>query len=289
MAYRKPACYGISSCLLGLALGGCATTASLPLAQSGLHLPTKVAVTEAPLAADRERLQSVLAPEAHRKLSRSDHPIARGIEHAQKFALAAMTQALGKHAEFDVVALPPGDEPSFRTTQSHPTAAGLSQAAADRIRTDTGADALLRFRITDYGLTPKAWRKGYIAFEVTTTLALGAAIAYSHIPAAKAAASAYLAQETVEETAEAYAGFWALNVMARPVRMEAEFIRLDPVATVWTDSDTGLSEFKWSRLTRTVSPAERAGQLDRATDDAAGDIASDLAQALGSTEPASVW
>lgn len=288
MAYRTRARYGISLCLLGAGLGGCATTATMPLALAGSDVPTKIAVIEAPPAADRKRLQAVLAPDVHKELALSDPPIAQGVEHADEFALTAMTRALAKQPGLTVVNLPPADKPTIDATQDHPQEAGLSQAAADRIRVDTGADALLRFRITDYGLTPKAWRKAYIAFEAATTLALGAAIAYSHIPAAKAAAGAYLTQETVEETAEAYAGFWALDVMARPVRIEAKLIRLNPVATVWTTSNTGLSEFKWSRLTRTVPAAERAGQLDRATDDAVDDIASDLAQALESAKASSM-
>jgi hypothetical protein len=85
-------------------------------------------------------------------------------------------------------------------------------------------------------LTPKSRRKGYIAFEVTSTLAIARAIAYSGSAAAKAttaAAGTYLAQETAEETAESYAGFWALDVESRPVRIEAALVRPEPVATVW--------------------------------------------------------
>ena len=93
---------------------------------------------------------------------------------------------------------------------------------------------------------------------------------------AKAAAGAYLVQETAEETAEAYAGFWSLDVVCRPVRIEAELIRLEPVAKIWSDAETGLSDVSLSRLTRDISPAERIGQLDQATSNAVTDLISEL-------------
>ena len=92
-------------------------------------------------------------------------------------------------------------------------------------------------------------------------------------------------QEAVEETAEAYAGFWALDVVARPVRIEAELVRLNPVTTVWNTSDTGLSEMKLSRLTRKVDADERDRQLDQATDNAVKDIVSELSDALEKIGP----
>lgn len=281
MASRKPSSYGTLLCLLGIGLGGCATTGTMPLAQGGSRAPTRIIVIQAPMVVDRARLQAVLAPDVHRKLALADEPLAQGVEHAQEFAAAAMTSALGAQPGLRVVSAPPEDQPYLDAIRGYPLGAALSQAEADRIRAHTGADALVRFGITDYGLTPLAWRRAYITFEATTTLALAVVIAYSNIPAAKAAAGAYLAQEAVEETAEGYAGFWALNVVARPVRIEAEVIRLKPVATVWQASDTGLSTFRWSRLTRAAAPSEREAQLDQATDNAARDIASALEDARG--------
>ena len=89
-----------------------------------------------------------------------------------------------------------------------------------------------------------------------------------------------MAQETVEETAEGYAGFWALNVVSRPVRIEAELIRLKPLAIVWKTADTGLSDVRLSRLIRKVGPAERDSQLEQSTDDAVKDIVAALSGAM---------
>ncbi len=191
-----------------------------------------------------------------------------------------MEDALGKQVELDVIAPTAEESQAVKIIRGKKFESAITQDEANWLRATTGADALLRFGITDYGLTPKSWRKGYITFEVTSTIALGAAIAYSGSAAAKAAAGAYLAQEAAEETAEAYAGFWALDVVSRPVRIEAALVRLNPVATVWETSDTGLSDISLSRLTQKVTPIERSNQLDQSTKKAVNDVASALSHAI---------
>jgi len=190
----------------------------------------------------------------------------------------------GQHGRVVVETPSAGTKPLIGELQRKSFAVGISQQEADRIRTATGADAILRFRITDYGLTPKAWRDGYIAFEVSSTLAIAGAIAYAGTTAAKAAAGAYLAQETVEETAEVYAGFRALDTVSRPVRIEAELVRLQPVATVWKSTDTGLSDTRLSRIFGKVAPKERNRQLEQATKHAVRSLMSDFAGVLGNVE-----
>lgn len=269
---------------IGAALGGCAT-ANGRLARAHVRAPLKILLIQAPMTIDQGRLQKVLAPDVKGELSASDEPLAHGVQQAQSNAMSAMESALTKRSHLVVVTPPIEQSPLINMIQSHGYDTALSQNEADLIRTTSGADALLRFKITDYGLTPRAWRKGYITFEVTTTLALAAIIAYSGSTVAKGAAGAYLAQEAVEETAEGYAGFWALDVLCRPVRIEAELIGLDPVTTVWETRDTGLAEVRLSRLTRKVQPAERDNQLRQATDDAAADIAASLTKVLANLKP----
>ena len=269
-------------CVFGIGLGGCATTRNVRLAEANIKLPIKILVMQSPNSIDPNKLQKVLAPDVKTELSVSDEPIAHGVKHAEEYASTVMDSALTKQPGLIVVS-PPADEKQFiNTVQGRDFETAISQAEANHIQTITGADALLRFDITDYGLTPRSWRTGYITFEVTTTLALAAIIAYSGSTVAKAAAGAYLVQETVEETAETYAGFWALDKVCRPVRIEAKLIRLNPVATVWSYSDTGLSDVRFSRLTRKIGSAERARQMDEATDYAVTDIVSELSNLLKS-------
>ncbi len=282
ISYRR--FYIVPLCVIGVGLGGCACTTNMQFAQTDTKAPIKILLMQSPITIDPGRLQKVLAPDIKPKLSVSEEPISQGVQHAQEHALAAVESALTKQSKL-IVVTPPTEEKQFiNKIQGHGFDTAISQDEADRIQATTGADALLRFDITDYGLTPKSWRKGYITFEVTTTLALAAVIAYSGTTVAKAAAGAYLAQEAVEETAEAYAGFWALDVVSRPVRIEAELIRLNPVTTVWKASDTGLSDVRLSRLTRKVGPDERDRQLDQATDYAVKVVVSDFSDALANIE-----
>lgn len=271
-------------CLMGVGLDGCTATTNVQLAQASMNMPVKILVIQSPITIDSGRLQTVLAPDIKPELSVSEEPISQGVKHAQKHALDAMESALTKQSKL-IVITPPAEKIQFiDKIRDHDFATVISQDEADRIQTATGTDALLRFGITDYGLTPRSWEKGYITFEVTSTLALAAVIAYPGSTVAKAAAGAYLAQEAVEETASAYAGFWALDVVYRPVRIEAELIRLNPVATVWKTSDTGLSDVSLSRLTRKVGSDERDKQLDQSTDYAVKDVISDLTSALKNTK-----
>jgi hypothetical protein len=264
-----------------ISLGGCATAPDIKqLGQSPLNVPVKTLVMESPMAVDQDRLHAVLAPDSRAGSQASNALISSGEEHAQEFALAAMQSDLEKQARLEVVTPAAKDNALVDKIQGENLASAITQDEADKLHSATGADALLRFGITDYGQTPKTWRSGYITFEVVTTLGLAAIIASPGTAVAKAAAGTYLAEETVEETAEGYAGFWALDVVYRPVRIEAELIRLNPVATVWDYSDTGLSDRSLSRLTSKVSPAERDKQLDQATDDAVRDIVSTLASSM---------
>ncbi len=268
-------------CLSVFILSGCATTTNMAqLNRLQLHAPIKVLVIEAPVSIDPGRLKAVLTPDIKAESPASDELISQGQKHAQKYAMASMEAALSKQDQFEVVT-PLADESrtpyKIRETSFETP---ITQDEADWIQRTTGANALLRFRITDYGMTPISWRNGYITFEVTSTLAIAGIIAFSGSTAAKAVAGTYLVQEAVEESAEAYAGFWALNVVSRPVRIEAELISLNPVTMVWEDYDTGLSDVKLSRLIRNVATHEVYNQLDQSTDYAVKDVITNLSATL---------
>ena len=215
-----------------------------------------------------------------RDLSVADEPIAQGVQHAQKFVSEAMASALAKQSDVDVVTPPASEQRYIEKMRNKPLATTISQEEADSITRTTGADALLKYKITDYGLTPRSWRAGYITFEVTSTLAIAGVIAYAGSTVAKTAAGAYLVQEGAEETAESYAGFWALDVECRPVRIEAELINLHPISMVWSTNDTGLADVRLSRLIRKVGPSEVDNQLNQATTYAVKDVVAALSNSL---------
>ena len=158
-------------CLIAVALSACATGGEVVgLDKPPGDAPIKLIVVESPMSVGAARLQPVLAPPAKAGSSVAVERIARGAAHAQEFALASMDAALRKRTGFEVVAAP--EREIAATNFESP----LTQAEADRLATATGADALLMFRITDYGLTPRAWRAGYVTFEVVSTLAIAGLI-----------------------------------------------------------------------------------------------------------------
>lgn len=265
-------------CMGALALAGCAGVPTTHLARGRVALPLKVLAVQAPMAVDAARLQEVVAPGVRAPLAFSDPRLAQAARHAEAQADSAMSAALGKVGNVAVVA-PPGQGGEIPIGGLDFDSA-ITPAEAARLRAATGADAVLRYSITDYGLTPRAWRQAYIAFEVVSTVALAAVIAYSGSKAAKAAAGLYLVQESAEEAASAYAGFQALDAAGRPVRIEARLVGLNPPAVLWRTSATGLSDLKLSRYFRKVGAAERDRQLDAATAAAAAGVAGDLGIAL---------
>jgi hypothetical protein len=256
--------------LLEIGLSGCAATNGGLLAHPDMKPPMSILVMPSPMTIDPGRLQRVLAPDSKSKLTTSDEPIATAVNHAQKYALTAMESDLARQDRLIVLAPTEEKAQLISDIRARHFEISISQDEANRIQMTTGANALLRYRITDYGLTPRSWRTVWITFEVTSTLAI----------AAKGAAGAYLVQEAIEETAETYAGFWALDVICRPVRIEAKLVRLNPVGAVWKTSDTGLSDVRLSRIARTVEPSECDRQLDQATNHAVDHVASSLYDSL---------
>jgi hypothetical protein len=272
-------------CLVFISLGGCASGRNLMrMEQSGMNMPIKTLVMESPMSIEPKRLQAVFVPDTKQESAASAVLVTEGEKHAQEYALASMKDALGKQTKLEVIEPPAVASPTYDKISDGKFSNPITRDEADWLKTTTGADAILRFGITDYGLTPKSWRNGYITFEVTSTLAIAGVIAYAGNAAAKAAAGAYLVQEGVEETAESYAGFWALDVVSRPVRIEAELVRLNPVETIWKYNDTGLSDVSLSRLTRKVDSIERNSQLDQSTHYAVRDVVAELSGALKLSE-----
>ena len=259
-----------------IVLGGCATTPK-PDTQF-LVKPFTVRLAEIPLP-DRDAVRSMVAPDLPKDSTQVDQETSNVIEAAQSQALVDMTSAFRTlpdlHVDSSPLVLPRSLEGFPVTDRNQPLAPEVLAA----LRTTANADALLRFGVSDYGVTPKEWRNGVITFEVVSTLGI-AAIAYAK-PATRAIAGAYLLQESIEETVEATTGFWALDEVCRPVRVEAEMIDLKTGSRVWTDSATGFSGWRLSRLFRTVRAEERKAQLSAALRAAITKVVTDFRESAG--------
>lgn len=267
--------------IISLALGGCATAPKPD--PHFLARPFTVRLAQVPIA-DKDAIRSVVAPDRPKDDQEAAMKTNLAIESAQYQALADMRAALTAFPDLQVGSAPltlPAELSGFPILgRDQP----LSPDVLTRLRATCDADALLRFGISDYGLTPKAWRSGVITFEVVSTLGI-AAIAYAR-PATRAIAGVYLAQETVEETIEAYSGFWALNEVYRPVRVEAEMIDLRTGRRAWADSETGFSDRRLSRIYTTVTSEERKTQLSEALHEAITKVVHDFQQSAGRPVPA---
>lgn len=110
------------------------------------------------------------------------------------------------------------------------------------------AQAYLRWRVTDYGETPVRWQGAYVSFEVVTTLAIAGALLVHKVT--RPLAGLYVLQEGVEEIGEGYAGFWTLNRLSRPVRIEADLVDAHSGRLLWRGSVTGLAPWRWRNLWR---------------------------------------
>ncbi len=132
----------------------------------------------------------------------------------------------------------------------------LDAPALAALRAQYPADAYLRVEVTDYGQTPKSWKSAYVTFEVVTTLAIAGAL-YVH-KVSRPLAGVYVLEEGVEEFSEGYAGFWMVNRLSRPVRIEADLVDGRTGVVLWHDSETGMADWEWKHL----------WHMDKATQDA---------------------
>ena len=101
-------------------------------------------------------------------------------------------------------------------------------------------------RVTDYGETPRRWEGAYITFEVTSTLAIAGGL-YLH-KLTRPVAAAYLLEESIEEFSEGFAGFWTLNRLSRPVRIEADIVDAQSGQVLWHGAHTGFARWHWRNL-----------------------------------------
>ncbi len=269
--------------LIGFGVAGCVTTQPNRLGpQDMVGRPQNAVLVQAPMLVDNATLHNLFAPDLAENSPESRDAVGNAVDKAQARALAYMRSAIESQTGIRIInsegVTRAVDELRINDTQNI-----ITKEVAEQLRAVSGADAILRFRITDYGVTPKSWRNRVIVFEVISTLAI-AAIAYAK-PATRPIAGAYLVTEAIEETAEAYAGFWALDEIYRPVRIEAELIMLDTGIQAWKSGATGFSDMGLTRLVRKVSVTERDAQLDSAIHEAVNDIVADLQKVLPEGAP----
>lgn len=234
IAIRGVACI----CTLAL-LAGCAEQPVAP-AVTVLRPASHLDVLELPPTVTDDSLRRLfhngdkkITPEV---LTADRQQLEQLIDVALKQALA---QAQGPPLKTATVALL-GNTPDMRVGQP------IGPATLTTLQAQHPADAYLRIQVTDYGQTPKSWEGAYVGFEVVATLAIGAWL-YVH-SATRVLAAPYLAQESVEEFSEGYAGFWLFNRLSRPVRIDADLVDGTTGKVLWHDTETGLADWHWKNV-----------------------------------------
>lgn len=255
--------------ILALALAGCASAPAV----NSLPPASRLVVLQFPSAVTEDELDLVLHPDEEKVpvtvLAQDRQDIEQSIQTDLASALAQSPVAPFSTATF----FPVGSAwPDMRVGMP----ADAVQLADLRARQP--ADAYLRFRVTDYGRTPKAWKSAYISFEVVSTLAIGGLL-YIH-KTTRPLAGLYLLQEGVEEYSEGYAGWWLLNRLSRPIRIEADLIDGRSGALLWEDRVTGMAPWRSHNVWR-MSAATRNQLLQVSTQR----VIRELVTALGA-EPA---
>jgi len=271
----------LATLLFMLFLGGCASS-NVPSSRiqavslDPVVRPLRMVLVETPNSVEPAALRNVLAPDFPEGSGEANKLVESGVAEAEMVAMAEMRNALTTVGIKVVSSVTIARNVNESGEQQF--AKELSIEQSKQIQLDSGADDLLRFHITDYGLTPRAWRNWVIGFEVVTTVGI-AAIAYS-VPETRPLAGVYLVTEAVEEGAEAYAGFWALNKLNRPVRIEAELFDLHTGKRVWADSNTGLAKVRLTRLAATIDASTRNALLKEATHESVEKLVGQLGHSL---------
>lgn len=146
----------------------------------------------------------------------------------------------------------------------------LPPAELQALQSRQPARYYFRVSVSDFGETPRSWLDGYVLFEVTATGVVSAAL-YSN-PPTRALAGVYVAQEAVEELAEGYSGFWLVNRLSRPVRIEEDLVDGQNGKVLWHDSVTGMADWHWRNLWH-MDAERRNGLLQEAMNKAAEKLA----------------
>lgn len=253
------------ACVLAL-LVACAGQPVAP-AITVLHPASRLEVLELPPAVTDDSLR--------RLFHAADKTVTPETRAADRQQLERMIDAALKRA------LMHAEHPPLTTATVTPleNAAGLTigqpldPASLAMLQARYPADAYLRIQVTDYGQTPKSWSGTYVGFEVVTTLAIGAWL-YAHT-ATRVLAAPYLVEESVEEFSEGYAGFWLLNRLSRPVRIDADLVDGKTGQVLWHDTETGLADWHWGNVWH-MDDAERDQLLEISADHAMRNLVNEL-------------
>lgn len=255
-------------CICALALlAGCAEQPIAP-AVTVLHPVSRLQVLELPPSITDDSLRRLFHAGTKEKITAETLTADR--QHVAQLVDDALQQALSR-AEYPPLAA--ATVTSLDNAQGLSIGQAIGPGALAALQAQYPADAYLRIQVTDYGQTPKSWEGAYVGFEVVTTLAIGAWL-YTHT-ATRVLAAPYLAEESIEEFSEGYAGFWLLNRLSQPVRIDADLVDGKTGKVLWHDTETGLADWHWHNVWH-MDAATQNQLLEISTDHAMRDLVNEL-------------
>lgn len=142
----------------------------------------------------------------------------------------------------------------------------VSGQALQELQSISPARHYFRVSVSDFGETPRNWQDGYILLEVSSA-AVVTTILYNN-PSTRALAGIYLAEDVIEDVAKGYSGFWLVNRLSRPVRIEEDLIDGKDGNLLWHDSVMGMAEWHWQNLWH-MDESQRKALLDESVKKAA--------------------
>lgn len=201
-----------------------------------------IVVVEVPIAHTVKRLRLISSDARPKDRSAERSVIEAKLRQAQADAKASMIEALEWKGEFAVN--------KSEDVQNLADSLNLSNDdrpipldRLDQFRQKTGVDAILRFRITDYGRTTRkvlkwiyagtgAWIAGVITFAALNSNT-------------RPYIGAYIGTEVLQESAELYLGTSFFGHEYKPVRIEAELIDTKTGRNLWEGAKTRTASRKF--------------------------------------------
>ncbi len=245
-----------------------------PPADSGR--PQRIAVVEVPIAHSIKRLRQISSDPRPGDRQVERQLIAVKLRRAQDQARDGMISALESEGRFLVLK----DTATAQLIDSLDLAYHDETIARDvlaRFREVTNADAVLRFRISDYGRTPRKTLKWI--YIVTSAWIAGVITIAATNPKTQPYIGAYIGTEVLQEGAELYLGTSFFGHEYKPARVEAELIDLRTGKILWQDAKTRTASKKFLKAypkEQRSRELELAVSVDRATLDLAKSLAKKL-------------
>ncbi len=208
---------------------------SHPVSPELTPIRLKLAIVQVPTEARIKRLRWISSESAPKDKDVQKALIAVRLRQIQETTQATLVETL-EQKPFCIVLKDPATTGWTDSLNLANNDAPIPVSALSRFREETQADAVLRFKITDYGRTPRKVMKWIYAG--TGAWIVGAITLATLNSETRPYIGAYIGSEVLQEGAELYLGTSLFGAEYKPVRIEAELIDTRTGRVLWEDTKT---------------------------------------------------